>query len=431
MRMQRHLAPTAAPVSVADLGRAILGLFLAQRYRARLEAEIKGYFGVKHVFLLSSGKAALTTIIEAFAATSSRRKVIIPAYTCFSVPSAIVKAGGHVVLCDLDPHTLDFDFDHLQRVVDNETLCIVSPHLLGQAADIRRTQSIAKPFGVPVIEDAAQAMGRKTKEGWVGTIGDVGFFSLGRGKNLTAGSGGVIVTSFNDLADKLAKMYAHVPEESLPRRIVNAVMVCAMTVLIHPRAYWLPAGLPFLGLGETIYDPTFSIRRLDGLRAGLLQTWRRRLEDSNEDRARHADLYLGRFRQEEAQLDPIRQPGTAYLRLPIVMPTVADKQELCAAGNDLGLGVSALYPSPISKIPELTAQFQGQPYPGADILADRLITLPVHHYVDERDIARICDVLHGIIAVAHPSVAAHHGLVTDRSLSPADIPEAGASHRGQ
>jgi dTDP-4-amino-4,6-dideoxygalactose transaminase len=121
-----------------------------------------------------------------------------------------VRAGAQVVLCDVDPHTLDYDFDQLQRIVDHETLCIVSPHLLGQTADIRRTKSIAKPFGVPVIEDAAQAMGRKTKEGCVGTLGDVGFFSLGRGKNVTAGSGGVIVTSSNDFADKLAKIYADI-----------------------------------------------------------------------------------------------------------------------------------------------------------------------------------------------------------------------------
>ena len=431
MRIQRHLAPTAAPISIADLGRAILGLFQAQRYRVRLETEIKSYFGVEHVFLLSSGKAALATIVEAFAATSARRKVIIPAYTCFSVPSAIVRAGGHVILCDVDPHSLDFDFDHLQRIVDNETLCIVSPHLLGQTADIRRTQVIAKPFGVPVIEDAAQAMGRKTTEGWVGTLGDVGFFSLGRGKNVTAGSGGVIVTSSNDLADKLAKIYANVPDESLPRRIVNAVMVCAMSVLIHPRAYWLPAGLSFLGLGETIYDTTFPIRRLDGLRAGLLKTWRRRLEDSSEDRTRHADLYLGSFRLEEAQLDPVRMLGTAYLRLPVVMPTAADKQELCTAGKDLGLGVSALYPSPVSEVPELKARFQGQLYPGADTLADRLVTLPVHHYVDVRDVARICEVLHGIVAGAHPSVEARHGRVKDQPPSPPETREAGASNTGQ
>ena len=431
MKIRRHLAPTAAPLSWGDFLRAIISLMRGKYVRAQIESEIRRYFGVEHVFLLSSGKAALTTILRALMTTSSRRKVVIPAYTCFSVPSAIVRAEGQVALCDVDPHTLDFDFDQLERIVDSETLCIVSPHLLGQTADIRRTKAIAKPCGVSVIEDAAQAMGRKTTEGWVGTMGDVGFFSLGRGKNVTAGSGGVIVTNSDEVADKLSKVYAEVPEESLASQVVNGIRVCAMTILIRPWAYWLPAGLPFLGLGETLYDPTFSIRRLDGLRAGFLKTWRRRLEDSNEDRARHVDLYLGSFRQEEVQLDPIRLPGIAYLRLPVVMPTVTDKQELCTAGKDLGLGVSALYPAPVSDIPELKARFQGLQYPGADTLADRLITLPVHQYVDERDVARIYEVLHGIVAGAHPSVAARHGRVTDRSPSPAETPEAGASNTGQ
>lgn len=397
MRIQRHLPPTAAPLSLADLGRSILGLFQSRRYRARLEMELKRYFGVRHVFLLTSGRAALATIVEAFVAISSRRRVVIPAYTCFSVPSAIVRAGGQVVLCDVDPHTLDFDFDQLQGIVDSETLCIVSPHLLGQIADIRRIKAIAKPFGVRVIEDAAQAMGQKTTEGWVGSMGDVGFFSLGRGKNITAGSGGVIITNSDEVADGLAKVYAKVAEESLARQVINGIMVCAMTFLIHPRVYWLPASLPFLGLGETIYDLTFPIRRLDGLRAGFLNNWRRRLEDSNEDRTHHTILYLMNFLREEAKLDPIRRPGTAYLRLPVVMPTAADKQGLCIAGKDLGLGVSTLYPSPISCIPELKAQFQGQQYPGADTLADKLMTLPVHHYVTKQDIEKICRALHSMV----------------------------------
>lgn len=409
MKMQRHLAPTAAPIALADFWRAILNLFQAEPFRVSLEAEIKRHFGIGHVFMLSSGKAALATIVEAYLVMSARRKVVIPAYTCYSVPSAVVRAGGEVVLCDVDPHTLDFDFDQLAQLVDGQTLCIVSPHLLGQAADIRRAQAIGKPFGVPVIEDAAQAMGRKTTEGWIGTLGDVGFFSLGRGKNVTAGSGGIIVTNSNDLGERIAKIYGTVPEESIVRAVINIGLVFAMKALIHPRAYWLPAGLPFLGLGETIYDPTFPIRRLDGLRAGLLKTWQRRLADSNVDRARQADVFLAKFCHEEAQLDPVRARGTAYLRLPVVMPTTAAKQNLCAVGTDLGLGVSSLYPTPVSDIPELQAQFQGRQYPGAVTLAHQLITLPVHHYVDTRDVERICHVLHDIVVNTQGSGIADYG----------------------
>ena len=99
---------------------------------------------------------------------------------------------------------------------------------------------------------------------------------------------------------------------------------------------------------------------------------------------------------ERAQLDPKWHPETAYLRFPMVVPTLVNKQELCTAGKDLGFGVSGLYPS------------------------------PAQHYIDERDAARFCELLHRIIAGAHPSVTACNSRVTDRPLSFAETREAGA-----
>ena len=127
MKIQRYLAPTTALVSWADLFRGCLGLYGAGAIAPQLEAELKQYFGVKHVFLFSSAKVALATTIRALSVTSSRRKVLIPAYTCFTVPSAVIRGGGQVALCDVDPRTLDFVFDDLKRALDGETLCVVVP----------------------------------------------------------------------------------------------------------------------------------------------------------------------------------------------------------------------------------------------------------------------------------------------------------------
>ena len=394
MRVQRHLAPTAAPVSWGDIGRAVIGLVRGRRYRANLETEMKRYFGVKYLYLLSSGKAALTIILRALAAQSPRRKVIIPAYTCFSVPSAIVRAGCQVALCDVDPHTLDFDFTNLRSIVDADTLCIVSPHLLGQVSDIQRVQAIARPYQVPVVEDAAQAMGGRSKGRLLGTQGDIGFFSLGRGKNVTAGSGGVILTNSGDLARQLSIAYQDVPEPSVASRLVNVMTVAAMKLLIHPRLYWLPAGLPFLGIGETTFDRDFPVRRLDGARAGLLTTWQQRLEESSAIRAHWAQQYLDYRGHELDRLEPGRVDGVAYLRVPVIMPTAEKKRALCALGTKEGLGLSPLYPTPISEIPELRSSFADDSFPGSQILADRLVTLPVHQYVEEDDISRICTAIH-------------------------------------
>ncbi len=397
MKLQYHLAPTAAPLSWMDIGRATLGLVCKGRYRHLVEKEMRQFFGVKHLFLLSSGKAALATILHALASRTPRRKVIIPAYTCYSVPSAIVRAGCNVALCDVDPHTLDFDFPRLTSIVDADTLCIVSPHLLGQIADIERTQAIAKHYGVPIVEDAAQALGGRHNGRWLGTQGDIGFFSLGRGKQLTAGSGGIILTNSDDMAGSLRNVCQEVPEASIYDQVTNLFSVVAMKLLIHPWLYWLPAGLPFLKLGESIFDVNFSIHRLDESRAALLLSWRQRLDQSTEARSKRIEEYLHQFNSEVEPPASIRRIKTAYLRLPVIMPSAGEKRRLCVLAADKGFGVSALYPSPISKIPELMMFFEQERFPGAELLAERLVTLPVHAYVAVPDIRRICELIRALV----------------------------------
>src|SRR6185312_678452 len=108
---------TAAPISFWDLIGAARGLWGGGTHRARLVQELKGTYSANEVFLVSSGKAALTVILKALAASSRRRRVIVPAYTCFSVPAAIVRAGLEVVLCDVEPETLDFNFTELEGLM--------------------------------------------------------------------------------------------------------------------------------------------------------------------------------------------------------------------------------------------------------------------------------------------------------------------------
>ena len=79
-----------------------------------LERELADHFRLRHVVALSSGKAALTIILIALKALTGRRKVILPAYTCYSVPSAIVKAGLDMVPCDIARNSFDYDYDRLR-----------------------------------------------------------------------------------------------------------------------------------------------------------------------------------------------------------------------------------------------------------------------------------------------------------------------------
>ncbi len=144
MTPQRTIPPAAAPLSLGNLLRSVGSLRGGHKHQARLVSELKAHYAVRAVYLVSSGKAALTVILKALAVVSHRRRVIIPAYTCFSVPSAIVKAGLEVVLCDVDPNTLDFKFAELEGLLNEHVLCVVSTHLFGRPADTARVKQLCE-----------------------------------------------------------------------------------------------------------------------------------------------------------------------------------------------------------------------------------------------------------------------------------------------
>jgi perosamine synthetase len=387
MKVQRYLPPTAAPLGVLDLIRGAVGLLHGDHVRQQLEADIKSYFGSSHVFLVSSGKAALSTILRALKSNSSRTTVIIPAYTCFSLPSAVLKAGLNLALCDVNPRSLDFDLSQLQDTIGPDTLAVVVPHLLGKPADIQRIQAMAHAKGAVVVEDAAQAMGGKDGGRWLGTQTEVGFFSFGRGKNVSAGSGGMILTNSDAIGAAVQQAYSVLPTESPTAAVKNFLSVVATKWLLHPNLYWVPAGLPFLGLGETIFYPDFPAYRMDGIRMALLLSWRTRLERSNKNRAEVARRMITQLPLSSRTAGV--SESAPWLRFPVLMPTSEDKRALCQVARQKGLGISGLYPSPISEIPELRRRFAQDRYPGAKILAERLVTLPIHCYVSDRDIERI------------------------------------------
>jgi len=390
MRIQRTLAPTAAPLAVHDLLHGLAGIFLGEKQLMKLEGEIQDYFRVKHVFLVSSGKAALTLILVALKSLSSRQHVVIPAYTCFSVPSAIVKAGLNVSLCDVDPQSLDFNFDCLQSLIDANPLCVIPTHLLGLPSNVDRVKGLCQDKGVFVVEDVAQAMGVKHGGRFLGTRGDVAFFSLGRGKNITCGSGGIIVTNCDLIAQALRKEYQRLTPEPTLGIIRNFCEVLALCLLIDPRLYWLPAGLPFLRLGETKFYHDFPIHRMDGVRASLLSRWKDRLLESNASHSKVAADFHDRLPRGCQVVAPVLEAKVLYNRMPVMMRSKRDKDELVAASKANGLGISPLYPSAIPDIEELKGSFMKGRFPAAEQVVNCLVTLPIHQFVRPKDVERIC-----------------------------------------
>jgi dTDP-4-amino-4,6-dideoxygalactose transaminase len=381
LKIGRTVPPAAAPLGWTDLCGGVVGMVRPERSLRAFEEDIRRHFGVRHVFLLSSGTAALAVALTALKTLSSRTEVIIPAYTCFSVPAAVLKAGLRPVPCDIDRSTFDFDRARLEQAVGNNTLCVVAHHLFGIPSDVERTRALCRARGAFVVEDAAQAMGVESNGRALGTIGDAGIFSLGRGKNITCGSGGIIVTGSDAVAAAIARESDRLASPPAIAAVAACVKLALMAIFIRPWLYWIAAGLPLLRLGRTIFPTQVAIARLSGLQAGVLRHWKVRLAESNRIRSETAgDLARRLASRSTGALAP-----HPYLRLPVFARSIGDKARLFARAQAWALGLSPAYPTPVNEIAEIRAAFEGQRFPSARWVADRLVTLPTHHWVSEKD----------------------------------------------
>jgi len=397
VRIERTIAPVANPVGILEIMKGAGGLIRRGRSLEALTCELKKYFGVSHVSALSSGKAAFFLILTALKRLEPKKtRVIIPAYTCFSVPSAILKAGLEVVPVDIDAETFDFVPRLLKEAVDKKTLAVVPNHLFGGAADVELARKAAEACGAYVVEDAAQAMGGACKGRKLGTIGDAGFFSLGRGKNITCGGGGIIITDSNEIGGELDSLYSGLEGAGFSDSVKDILKVVAMDIFLMPWLYWLPLSIPSLRLGETIFHHDFPVEKLSSCRAGMMYGWEDRLERAARVRREATRVYtegLGMRRGSGVE--------TPCLRFPLLFDDEWARGEFYSRTKKLG--VSLMYPCPINEIPEIRESFRGQSYPGALKVAKTLVMLPTHGLVGNEVMDEIIGIYREIITAKRPA----------------------------
>lgn len=392
MRIGRTLPPAAAPLSFSNIFSGIKAGFCGDVAVERFREELKDYFQVQHCFLVSSGKAALSLILTALKELHPERdEVLIPALNCFSVPSAISRAGLKVALCDIDRDTLDFDYEQLAAKLDNPNLlCVIPTHLFGRPADLCRLKSIVTDPFITIIEDAAQSFGGEASGQKLGTICDVSLLSLGRGKALSTVEGGIVMTDRIDLATHIEKIHKQIPASSLLGNLRLILYSLALSCLQHPLLYWLPNSLPFLNLGQTVYDPTFELQKFSPLQAGFAKGWQRKIEKLKEIRKAHAEdwaMILDEFKQ--THYGRVHGETADLIRFPWRIESQNRRSQILKESQQFGLGIAETYPTSIDLIPKLKNNFQSEAYPAAEECARTLVTLPVHPFINLRDKEKI------------------------------------------
>jgi len=260
-------------------------------------------------------------------------------------------------------------------------LCIVSTHLFGIPSNVSELKERYGRKGVFIIEDAAQAMGGVFQNRKLGTLGDAGFFSLGRGKNINTGAGGIILTSSDDISGYIQEIYQSLDREPLIEYTINIFQVFFQQLFLNPNLYWFPTQLSFLKIGETIFCKDFPMYKLSNFKIGLLYQWESRLEKFNNQRSITADYYIRNIKFAENRR--IYSSKCPFLRFPVYVNDSEEKKNICK--DNFQYGISPMYPDSINNIEEIKEIFYKSTYPEAEFVADHLITIPTHCLLKEQD----------------------------------------------
>ncbi len=169
-----------------------------------LEAAARELFGVKHALGVSSGTAALHSAFVAVG-VGPGTEVICPAIGFFATAAAVVEARGVPVFCDVD-ESLHMDPTKVEARITPRTVAIAPTHVMGSVCDMDPILEVARRHNLKVVEDCAQSPGGRYKGRPVGTLGDIGCFSISCYKIVGAGEGGLVLTNDQRLYERAANL---------------------------------------------------------------------------------------------------------------------------------------------------------------------------------------------------------------------------------
>ena len=339
---------------VADSSTYILGPRVAD-----FEEAFAAYVGAKHCVGVNSGTSALHLALIAAGVAAGDEVITVP-LTFVATTWAISYQGAIPVFADVDPRTYTMNPKQVERSINGRTRAIMPVHLYGQPADLAPLLEIGRRYGIPVIEDAAQAHGARYRGKGAGTLGQSGCFSFYPGKNLGAyGEAGAVVTDDDKIAARMRSLRDH-----------------AQSRRYHH--------------GEVGFN-----YRMDAFQGAVLGVKLPYLEGWTEARRRLAARYL----KELAGL-PLGLPAEAADRRHVwhlFVVTHPDRDKLRAELEERGIMTGLHYPIPVhlQEAYQSLGHLAGE-YPVSEKLARECFSLPLYPELTEHEQDRVIEALHDI-----------------------------------
>lgn len=304
------------PEIEAALGRVLdTNGFILGKEVAELECELAGYCGTKYAIACASGSDAIVLALMALDVGPGDEVITTP-YSFFATVSAITRLGAVPVFVDIEGETYNFDISQIEAKITSRTKAIEPVHLFGQCVDMTALNALAEKYGIPVVEDAAQAIGSEDKGVRAGGMSAVGCFSFYPSKNLGGmGDGGFVTTNDDALAKKLMALRVHGSEERYYHK--------------------------YVGLNS----------RLDGFQGAVLRVKLPYLDSWTEKRqanaARYRQMFTDRGLTEQVTL-PVERGNVRHIYNQFVVAVPGKRDELRAFLTEKGIGTDIYYPVPLN-----------------------------------------------------------------------------------
>ena len=350
-------ALVAALARVVDSNRFIMGAEVET-----LERELADRLGVIDAIGVSSGTDALLAALMAFG-IGPGDEVITSTYSFFASAGSVARLGAKPVLVDIQPATFNLDPDAVAAAVSTRTRAIIPVHLFGQPADLHPIVSTAIKAGVPVIEDAAQAIGAAYDGHLVGSLGALGCFSFFPSKNLGAlGDAGLVTAMTAELGKTIRRLRNHGMEPKYVHHLVGGnFRLDAMQAAV------LRVKLPYL-------DRWTQMRQVNA--------------------ARYRALFANAGLTDVVRL-PVEAPNRTHIYNQFVI-RVDQRDDLRKHVDARGIGTEIYYPVPF----HLQECFSGLGYrqgafPNAEAAARESLALPIYGELTEAQQAAVVEAISG------------------------------------
>jgi dTDP-4-amino-4,6-dideoxygalactose transaminase len=289
----------------------------------------------------------------------------------------------------------------LAELVDDRVLAVIAVHPFGLPEDMTDLVALGQRKGIFIIEDVAQSLGAKLDDRMVGSWGDVGLFSLGPGKVMTTGGGGVVVTS-NDMC-ATAIREAMVSESGITPKagLGTLAYLACYRLAVHPLGWWFIARGPLNPAdGSQNQLPLIKLGTLSACQAGTGLSMLSSLDDINRVRRRNAEQLMGALGELPFVRFPARVPKAApiYVRLPVLVTEKEARERLFQRLHRNGIGVSRMYVYPLADLFADQMDQNGEEFPAAKYVSHHLLTLPTHHLMTEQDLGKTIEVFYDGLA---------------------------------